>query len=231
MKYCCGEDANSTILAVMLALANQTSGIFAILEYSKQLFTKIEFAPEEVHKAIISLAFFQLAAALFSGFFINKFGRRSMMLIGQAIVALSLLCCTFLTIFVTKHETLTTIFVIIYIFGYSISLGPMFMMYAIEALLNVQLILKIFWGLMIILTLSTDILVERISVSFMFGIFFVCSFISFIFFYCKIVETKDIPKKEIKERIRNSEIQWESSNFLEYKTEAKDYIENSLADV
>ena len=198
MKCCCGEDVNSNILAIMLAIANQTSGIFAILEYSKQLFTKIEFAPEEVHKAIICLAFFQFAAALLSGFFVNKFGRRPMMLIGQAIVAVSLLCCVVLTIFVTKHEILTTVFVIIYIFGYSISLGPMFMMYAIEALLNMQLILKIYWGLMVLFTLSTNILIERISISVMFGIFFVCSLISFIFFYCKIVETKNIPKKEIK---------------------------------
>jgi MFS family permease len=179
----------------MLAIATQTSGIVAILEYSKQLFDKIDERFVAADTILLVLGFFQVVAVFLGGLLINRFGRRPIMLCGQVIIVLSLLATTILTVLVEKHELVTTCMIFVYVLGYSISLGPLLMLYAVEALLSIQMILKIYWGLMIVFTLTTDLLIEEVSVTIMFGVFFGFSLISFLFFRKKMVETKDVPKK------------------------------------
>jgi MFS family permease len=194
-KLCCYDDCESRLLGVMLAIATQTSGIVAILEYSKQLFDKIDERFVAADTILLVLGFFQVVAVFLGGLLINRFGRRPIMLCGQVIIVLSLLATTILTVLVEKHELVTTCMIFVYVLGYSISLGPLLMLYAVEALLSIQMILKIYWGLMIVFTLTTDLLIEEVSVTIMFGVFFGFSLISFLFFRKKMVETKDVPKK------------------------------------
>ncbi len=87
----------------MLAVANQASGIIAIFEYSKQLFVKIEENVGEADRTLLILGFFQVIVTFISGFFINKYGRRPMMLIGQSIIVASLFGCVCATYFIEKH--------------------------------------------------------------------------------------------------------------------------------
>lgn len=53
------------------------------------------------------------------------------MIIGQTITVISLLACSIVTMLVNKHEIITTALLLIYVVGYSISIGPLFMMYAV----------------------------------------------------------------------------------------------------
>lgn len=137
-----------------------------------------------------------------------------MMIIGQTIIVVSLLACVLVTLLVDKHEIITTAILFVYILGYSISIGPLFMMYAVETLSNIQLVIQVYWGLMILLTLTTDILIETIGLPIMFGIFFICSLLSLKFFHKKMIETKDVPKKEIKSLLEKNEFIWESSEYI-----------------
>ncbi len=115
----------------MLAVANQLSGVLVIFEFSKQIFVKVEEDFAEADTSLLFLGLFQVLITFASGFFINKFGRRPMMLIGQTIIVISLLVCAIVTLAVERHEIITIICIFIYFFGYSISLGPLFMLYAI----------------------------------------------------------------------------------------------------
>ncbi len=79
------------ILAVVLSLANQLSGINAILFYANQLFSKIaQGNSEKVSYYVVGLGLFQILVTFISGFLINKFGRKRLMVIGESIVTLSL---------------------------------------------------------------------------------------------------------------------------------------------
>jgi MFS family permease len=115
----------------MLAIANHASGLVPIFEYSKQLFERIEDSVATADSVLIALGFFQVLSTFISGFLINRYGRRPMMLLGQAIIVLSLLFCGVVTMAVEKHEVVITLAIFFYTLGYSISLGPLFMMYAI----------------------------------------------------------------------------------------------------
>lgn len=220
------------MLAIMLAVASQASGIVAILEYAKQLFVKLEEDVVDADSTLLILGFFQIIVTLISGFFINRFGRRPMMLIGQSIIVVSLFACMISTMLVERHEILTTVFIFVYMFGYSISVGPLFMMYAVETLSNLQLIIQIYWGLMIVVTLTIDLLIEEVSIPIMFGMFFLSSALCLKFFHKKMVETKGVPKKEIKSLIEKNEFIWESSEYIfSQSVKSETVVEKSLGTI
>ena len=130
-----------------------------------------------------------------SGFLINRYGRRPMMLIGQAIIVLSLLFCGVVSLAIEKHEAIITFAIFFYTMGYSISLGPLFMMYAIESFADLTVVIAAYWGVMVIFTFTTDFLIEEMDISLMFFIFFACSALSLAYFCRRMVETKGASKK------------------------------------
>jgi MFS family permease len=77
------------------------------------------------------LGFFQVFVTFTSGFLINKFGRRPMMLLGLAVLTIALLTGFFVTQFIDEHEGITVFIVFVHVLGYSISIGPICMMYAV----------------------------------------------------------------------------------------------------
>jgi hypothetical protein len=86
-----------------------------------------------------------------------------MMLLGMTLVSLFLFLGSISTLFVENHQQITVVLLFLYFIAYSISLGPLFMIYAVEALLDLGLVLKTSWGIMAILTIFTQILIEYIS--------------------------------------------------------------------
>ncbi len=54
-----------------------------------------------------------------------------MMLVGMAIVSITLLAGFFITFFVDEHERITIFVIFAYVMGYSISMGPICLMYAV----------------------------------------------------------------------------------------------------
>lgn len=154
------------------------------------------------------------------------------MLIGQTIIVVSLLACIVTTMLIERHEIITTVFIFVYMLGYSISIGPLFMMYAVETLSNLQLIIQIYWGLMIAVTLTVDLLIEEVSIPIMFGIFFISSALCLRFFHKKMIETKGVPKKEIKSLIEKNEFIWESSEYIFSQTiKSETAVEKSLGTI
>lgn len=53
--------------------------------------------------SVLMLGIFQIVVTLVSGFLINKFGRRPLMLIGHSIVVLSLICAFMSTYLFEDH--------------------------------------------------------------------------------------------------------------------------------
>lgn len=128
------------------------------------------------------------------------------MLAGMLIIIVCLLVGVFVTYFVESHESITIFIVFAHVFGYSISLGPICMLYAVEALESIRLVVIVYWGLNIPITLFSDVLIESAGVSIMFLIFAICSIISIVFFYFYLIETKDYSKKTIREMIEGNKI-------------------------
>jgi MFS family permease len=211
-QRCKCKKLNFHLLSIMLAAATQLSGVNAVLEYAKQLFLVVEEGDEaEADMSVLFLGIFQVFATFLSGFLINHFGRRPLMLTGLGIIIVSLFTGVLVTFLVPSHESITVVIIFAHILGFSISLGPICMLYAVEALESLRLLIVTYWGMNLLITLFSDFLIESVGVSFMFLIFGVCSLFSFGFLYVFMVETKDTPRKKVWEAIEGSKMEWEKS--------------------
>lgn len=100
--------------------------------YAKQVFDTITEGNKTLSdKYTFYLGVLQVIITLGAGFLINKFGRRSLMLIGQAIVVGSLLLGYFFE-HLLNQKSLIIYVVFTHIVGFSISLGPISMVYVAE---------------------------------------------------------------------------------------------------
>lgn len=77
------------LMGLVLSFANQMSGINAIIYYAKQIFERI-VTPEQALANTYYLGLLQMFVTLISGFMINNYGRRTLMLLGSSIIVFSL---------------------------------------------------------------------------------------------------------------------------------------------
>lgn len=77
-------------MGLVLAVANQLSGINAIIFYAKQIFQHI-VDEEQALLNTYYLGLLQVVVTFASGFMINIYGRRSLMLFGASVMASSLI--------------------------------------------------------------------------------------------------------------------------------------------
>ncbi len=118
-------------MGIILATANQVSGINAIFFYAKQLFTVLTNNDQSaVLVYLFGLGIFQLVLTYVGAFLLDKFGRRSLMLIGMLIMDVSLFA-----VFAAKDifglpPPIVAFMIFTHLLGYSISLGPIVSVYA-----------------------------------------------------------------------------------------------------
>lgn len=132
--------------------------------------------------SVMMLGFFQVICTVVGGILVNKFGRRPLMLIGMTIIFLSLFTGAMVAYFVEDHESITVFVVFTHVLGFSVSLGPITMLYAVEALEDLKPVIISYWALNLIITFSSDFLIESVGISIMFTIFAVCTLLCLLFF-------------------------------------------------
>lgn len=119
------------MMAVVIAISNQVCGINAIFFYAKQLFTTLTNNDQDwVKRDLFGLGIFQVIMTFISSFFLDKFGRRSLMLMGLTIVVGSLFAAYIATDLLKLSSGVVVFFIFLHIFGFSISLGPVCCLYA-----------------------------------------------------------------------------------------------------
>lgn len=70
---------------------NQLSGINAIIFYANQLFNTISNGDDdEAVKLSFELGIFQIVITVISGLMLDKFGRKTLMVVGNCIIVMSL---------------------------------------------------------------------------------------------------------------------------------------------
>ena len=119
------------IMGIMIAVSNQVCGINAIFFYAKQLFTTLTNNDQDaVTRNLFGLGVFQVLMTFVSSMFLDRFGRRSLMLIGLTIVVGSLFSAFLATEVLNLSSGIVVFFIFLHIFGFSISLGPVCCLYA-----------------------------------------------------------------------------------------------------
>ena len=112
---------------------NQFCGINAIMFYANQLFSVISKGDSK-YAVLMSfyMGIFQIVITVISGSLLDKFGRRSLMLLGETVVILSLLSAYYMLDYdaVSGWDSKYASYPIFaHIAGFSLSLGPITIVY------------------------------------------------------------------------------------------------------
>jgi predicted MFS family arabinose efflux permease len=119
------------MMGIVIAISNQFCGINAIFFYAKQLFTTLTNNDQDaVKRNLFGLGVFQVLMTFVSSIYLDRFGRRSLMLMGLTIVVGSLFLAFIATEVLNLSSGIVVFFVFLHIFGFSISLGPICCLYA-----------------------------------------------------------------------------------------------------
>lgn len=134
-------------MGIIIAFSNQICGINAIFFYAKQLFTTLTNNDQDaVKRDLFGLGVFQVMMTFVSSIFLDRFGRRSLMLVGLTIVVGSLFSAFLATDVLNLSSGIVVFFVFMHIFGFSISLGPICCLYASEIMQDIGFVLIMMWS-------------------------------------------------------------------------------------
>ena len=187
-------------VGLLLSMFQQFSGINAVIFYSNDIFMNDTQGNDYQAKIFTTLiGVILIITAYFSGKFIDKFGRKSIFLLGQFFCSLMLfflLLCGYLS-----YETPIKYLILIYILSFGLSLGPVLWVYLPEILpeKGVGLASMANWFSCFVVGLLFPILVQQIKIYGCFLIFCVISVLGLFFIKISVLETQHKTKKEIED--------------------------------
>ncbi len=112
-------------IGLCLMIVQQWVGINAIVYFAPKIFEQAGFnTPKSAIMVTFGLGCVNFMATLFSLFLIDRPGRRILLLISQAGVAITLICFSLFLAFDSDYHILIVIFSVLYLTAFAIGLGP-----------------------------------------------------------------------------------------------------------
>ncbi|CDZ77393.1 putative metabolite transport protein CsbC [Legionella massiliensis] len=203
-----------TIIAVLsvgigLGVFQQFSGINAILYYGPVIFESAGFVP--VKNAILATFWIGLLNFIFTVvtlFYVDKIGRRSLLLGGTLLAALSLFV---VCLFFQWHSSIQSFGVLIglscFVVGYCISVGSLFWVLISEIFplkirgMAMSIATVIQWGANFLVSISFLQIYQSYGEVFTFGLFALLCFLAFLFSYYFVPETTGVPLEKIESNL------------------------------
>jgi len=181
-------------LAVMFAIFNQVSGINAIIYYSPRIFEMTGLGTKSAFLSSAGIGFVNFAFTLLAINFIDRFGRRTLMLIGSVglIVTLSLVARAFFI----QDFTGVPIFLFVYIAFFAFSQGAVIWVFISEIFPNEvrangqALGSFTHWFMAAVVAFSFPIIAEFLGGGITFSFFAVMMVLQLIFVWRIMPETK-----------------------------------------
>ena len=192
------------MLGFVLAIANQLSGINAIIYYAKQLFERVSDEKTALQYTF-NLGLMQVIVTFFSGFMINNYGRRTLMLVGQSLIVLSLVSAYFFEVFLKDSQNYITGLIFLHLIGFSLSLGPVTMVYISQRMTNINFIVNILWILTILVSLTSEIMISAWGIGKVFLFYGLVSLACLIYMQRYMVESKGLSRQEVVSLIESSQ--------------------------
>lgn len=119
----------------------------------------------------------------FSGLFLDKYGRRYLMLLGQSIIVFSLIGSYIALDILNLSSNVIVLFVFLHILGFSISLGPISVLYVSEIMEDISVMIILLWVLTLIVSLVSDFMINQLGIAKTFLIFGIISLLCLIYLY------------------------------------------------
>lgn len=163
---CLGMPQKLLPVALALLALMQLSGINAILLYAKQLFMKIStYNEERADYYLLLLGVIQILATFTGGWLANQFGRRLTLLFGGVFVSLTLILTAALYKYDSHQSKGLVLLILLYIVGYAMSIAPAALIYLAELLPDLSRILTLYWGLVLVASLWSGLMLQGLGIT------------------------------------------------------------------
>lgn len=189
----------AVIIAISLAIIQQLSGINSAIIYSSYIFQEFGGSVHMSRIYTIISGFVFLISATSSILWLNYFGRKTLIILGQILICPVMLCLGFCNLYDLPIGLSVLLINLFYLF-YSFSLGGAMWTYLGEILndklMSVSTSVNFFFVCLISFTFP--IVSERVGIFLYFFIFSGFMVIGAVFSWAYLIETKGLSKKEIK---------------------------------
>jgi SP family xylose:H+ symportor-like MFS transporter len=185
-------------LAIFVQLLQQWSGVNAIFSYSATMFGFSTFMGRVFSVIISTVNFFATCVSIP---FVDKFGRKPLLILGTLGCALTLAATGFSSLF--KESYVSIVFVILFIVCFEQSLGPVVWIFCGEVLYDGAMGVAVMtnWICFFILVVAFPYLQKGAGIDVCFWIFAVICGLGVAYFWIYLFETKGRKKKENQQRV------------------------------
>ncbi|MFH6767801.1 sugar porter family MFS transporter [Gaetbulibacter aquiaggeris] len=194
------------LLAFAIALFNQFSGINAFLYYSKRIFVEAGLADQAALLGSIGIGVANLIFTLLGMYFIDRIGRKKLMIIGSIGYIISLLFVS-LAFFYNWSGMVVPISLFVFIGAHAIGQGSVIWVFISEIFPNhvrsygQSIGTSTHWVLAFIIPASVPLLIANIGAGAMFMIFAVMMIFQLIWVIYVMPETKGITLEELEKQL------------------------------
>ncbi len=202
------------MIGVALGILQQFFGINTVMYYGPFIFKEIgiDSASGQIFATFL-MGLVNMAMAIFMVLYVDRWGRRTLLMFGSLLSGFSLLCMVLLFHYPTNGQTsIFLIVMMLYIIGYCISVGSLFWLIIAEIFpLHIRGVAMSFatsiqWLANFIVSLSFLSMLDYLGSQITFLCFAGVCFISFVFSFYFVPETKKMTLEEI-------ESYWTSRRF------------------
>ena len=200
----------------LLSVFQQACGINAIIMYSTKIFQKEDHShnSHDAQLNTVVIGILNLIAAIIPIFFINKVGRRTLLIVGDVILCISLGSMSILGLIEGGSSSASKYFIFLFILGFGISLGSITWFYLAEILpdtgLGVSLLLH--WISCFAVAQVFPYLIEALGFSQTFLVFTGMCLLGLVFIIGCIKETRGKSPIEIAEAFNKTSTRTDLEN-------------------
>lgn len=194
-------------LGFSLPVIQQFSGINAILFYSTSIISGDNPSPSDITTARVITAvigFLLTLSAVLGGKFIDRYGRKVVLIIGESICIVCLLVLFGLALYYVDHKVgyikdLQITFILLFVFGFGMSLGPIVWLYIAEILPSsaCSITTLINWFMCALIGYGFNPIQNTVGIQYCFLIFACTSFAGLMVILLFVKETKGKTNEEI----------------------------------
>lgn len=195
--HCSEKYRKAFMIGCILACFQQLTGINAVIFYSNDIFIgdKKGYDSEQAAKiGTMLVGVVNWAAAMIAIPLLIRFGRKTLLIIGQIGMGISLLILGVLAI--KNEETAIKVFTLFFLFYFEIGIGPILWLYAAEIMTETGMAAAslITWIITIIFGLFTNKLFKLLHPEGMYFVFTGVDIVGLLFILFVIKETKGLSK-------------------------------------
>ena len=191
------------IIGIVLCIFSQVTGINAIMYYAPEIFKSTGDGSGSALMQTVLVGTINVLFTLVAIKYVDKWGRRTLLLAGAAGMAVCLLVVGGAFYFDMAKGYLVLIAILAYIACFAISLGPLSFVVISEIFSNrnrgmaMSVCIFFLWSAVYVVSQSFPMLLDSIGSAFTFWIYMVMSVFAFLFVYKMVPETKGKTLEEI----------------------------------